>query len=588
MKRKASIRVMIMVPVLLLGFVSIFSNVMSLTNLRKVNTTASTIADDYMAAINELDVICQSSKNIHTLALSHIVATDFETMTNVISEIEAQEAALDQTMADYNKYVTSDSTASYDKMLADYKSFREAVMILLAQSAAQKTKDAYATANGLVADSSKQLSEDINDIIVAFRSNSDVARQNLGKSYTIARFSGFGVIFISILAVIIALYIVLRHVVRPVIKAEAELNEIIEGINRREGDLTKRITIESNDEIGALGKGINSFIEHLQNIFLTITSNSSAMDKVVTDVLGSVKTSNSSAADLSALTEELTATMEEVADSAGTINKNTEAVRNEVDEMAEKSREINEYSKTMKEHADAMEQSARTTMAETNAKVEDILASLNQAIEDSQSVDQVNSLTSEIMSIATQTNLLSLNASIEAARAGAAGKGFAVVASEIGTLAENSKRTAGNIQEINSVVVEAAHNLSSSANELVDYLQNSILPQFEKFVEDGEKYKNNANYIEGVMDDFSNKTEGFKSTFNDIAESINNITTSIEDGVRGVSSAAESTQVLVSDMDNISRRMDENSRIAGELDEETAKIRTGCGFHENMTSRMKL
>ena len=72
------------------------------------------------------------------------------------------------------------------------------------------------------------------------------------------------------------------------------------------------------------------------------------------------------------------------------------------------------------------------------------------------------------------------------------------------------------------------------------------------------------------MDDFSNKTEGFKSTFNDIAESINNITTSIEDGVRGVSSAAESTQTLVSDMDNISKRMDENSRIAGELDEETA------------------
>ena len=71
MKRKASIRVMIMVPVLLLGFVSIFSNVMSLTNLRKVNTTASTIADDYMAAINELDVIGQSSKNIHTLAIKN-------------------------------------------------------------------------------------------------------------------------------------------------------------------------------------------------------------------------------------------------------------------------------------------------------------------------------------------------------------------------------------------------------------------------------------------------------------------------------------------------------------------------------------
>ena len=141
MKKKASIRVMIMVPVLLLGFVSIFSNVMSLTNLRKVNKTASTIADDYMAAINLLDTIGQTSKNIHTLALSHIVATDFETMTSVITDIEAEEAVLDQTMSDYEKYVTSDSSASYDKMLTDYQSFTDAVKVLLAQSAAQKTKD---------------------------------------------------------------------------------------------------------------------------------------------------------------------------------------------------------------------------------------------------------------------------------------------------------------------------------------------------------------------------------------------------------------------------------------------------------------
>ncbi|MBO4458546.1 MAG: methyl-accepting chemotaxis protein [Butyrivibrio sp.] len=570
MKKKASIRVMIMAPVLLLGLVSIFSNVMSLTNLKKVNKTASTIADDYMAAINQLDTIGQTSKNIHTLALSHIVATDFETMTSVISDIDAEEAALDQAMSDYNKYVTADSAASYDKMLADYQSLRDAVKILLAQSAAQKTKDAYGTANGLVADSSKQLSADINEIIESFRTGSDEARQDLSASYMIARLSGFVVIVLSVLAVTIALYIVLRHVIRPVIKAEAELNEIIDGINRREGDLTKRITVQSNDEIGALSRGINSFIEHLQKIFMTITNNSSAMDKVVSDVLGSVQASNSSAADLSALTEELSATMQEVASNAGAINKNTEAVRAEVAAMADKSREINEYSKIMKEHADVMEQSARTNMAETNAKVEDILAALNQAIADSQSVDQVNSLTDEIMSIASQTNLLSLNASIEAARAGGAGKGFAVVAGEIGALAENSKRTAGNIQEINSVVVNAAHNLSSSANDLVDYLQNSILPEFAKFVDDGEKYKENANYIESVMTDFCNKTEGFKSSFNDIATAINGITSSIEEGFRGVSSAAASTQTLVSDMDNITKRMDENSRIAGELDEETA------------------
>ena len=561
---------MIMVPVLLLGLVSILSNVMAVVNLRKVNQTASIIADDYLTAITELDTIGQTSKDVHTLALSHIVATDFETMTSIITEIENEEAVLDEYIADYQKYVTSDSTSSYEKLVSDYQSFKDSVKILLAQSANQKTKDAYETANGLVADNSKQLNTDINDIIASFQANASSERELLNSGFSMAMISSVVVIIISVIAVIIAIFMVSRHVIRPVIRAAAELRDIIDGINRREGDLTKRVTVESDDEIGALSQGINAFIELLQNIFVIITDNSEAMDKVVSDVLGSVQTSNSSASDLSALTEELSATMQEVANSAGAINSNTESVRVEVDQMAEKSREINEYSKTMKDHADTMEQTARANMDETNAKVEQILSALNQAITDSQSVDQVNSLTDDIMNIASQTNLLSLNASIEAARAGEAGKGFAVVAGEIGALAENSRQTAGNIQQINSVVVNAVHNLSDNANDLVNYLQNSILPEFERFVEDGEKYRENANYIESVMADFTNKTEGFKETFDEIAESISSITTAIDEGVRGVSSAAKSTQTLVSDMDTITKRMDENQRIAGELDDETA------------------
>ena len=570
MKKKSSIRVMIMVPVLLLGLVSILSNVMAVVNLRKVNQTASIIADDYLTAITELDTIGQTSKDVHTLALSHIVATDFETMTSIITEIENEEAVLDEYIADYQKYVTSDSTSSYEKLVSDYQSFKDSVKILLAQSANQKTKDAYETANGLVADNSKQLNTDINDIIASFQANASSERELLNSGFSMAMISSVVVIIISVIAVIIAIFMVSRHVIRPVIRAAAELRDIIDGINRREGDLTKRVTVESDDEIGALSQGINAFIELLQNIFVIITDNSEAMDKVVSDVLGSVQTSNSSASDLSALTEELSATMQEVANSAGAINSNTESVRVEVDQMAEKSREINEYSKTMKDHADTMEQNAKANMDETNAKVEQILSALNQAITDSQSVDQVNSLTDDIMNIASQTNLLSLNASIEAARAGEAGKGFAVVAGEIGALAENSRQTAGNIQQINSVVVNAVHNLSDNANDLVNYLQNSILPEFERFVEDGEKYRENANYIESVMADFTNKTEGFKETFDEIAESISSITTAIDEGVRGVSSAAESTQTLVSDMDTITKRMDENQRIAGKLDDETA------------------
>lgn len=569
MKKRRSIRLLILIPVLLLGAVSIISNVMALFNLARVNNTASKIADEYMVAITELDTIGQTSKDIHALALSHIVATDFETMTSVIADIESEEAVLDETIAAYSKFTTASNQEYYEKMQQDYKTFQDSIKVLLAQSANQKTKDAYTTANGEVADSANLLSEDIDAIIATFNEDANVARADLTAATRYASFASLGVIIISLIAVAIATFIVLRYVIHPVIRAKDELQDIIDGINRREGDLTRRITVESDDEIGALSSGINSFIELLQDIFTMITNNSTSMFKVVGDVMGSVQTSNSSASDLSALTQELSATMQEVANSAGTINNNTETVREEVEEMAKKSHEINEYSRTMKAHADTMEQSARANMNETNAKVEKILVALNEAIEDSKSVDQVNSLTDEILNIADQTNLLSLNASIEAARAGEAGKGFAVVASEIGSLAQDSSQTASNIQEINSIVVSAVHNLSDNANELVAYLKEYILPEFEQFCEDGAKYKDNADYVESVMNDFSNKTEGFKSTFEDIAGSINSITTAIDEGVKGVSSAAESTQTLVNDMDNIAKRMDENQKIAGELDNET-------------------
>ena len=242
----------------------------------------------------------------------------------------------------------------------------------------------------------------------------------------------------------------------------------------------------------------------------------------------------------------------------------------QVNNIADKSSEINGYSKTMKSHADEMESAARTNMEQINQKVREILEVLGQAIEDRKSVDQVDSLTNDILSISSQTNLLALNASIEAARAGEAGKGFAVVANEISDLADSSRVAANNIQQINQIVNAAVHNLAENANGLVVYMREVILPQFENFVDEGNQYKENASYIESTMNDFNEKTDSLKEAVSKIAQSINYITESIDEGVRGVTGAAESTQNLVYDMDNISTRMDENQRIAGDLQKETS------------------
>ena len=297
--------------------------------------------------------------------------------------------------------------------------------------------------------------------------------------------------------------------------------------------------------------------------------NSQQLKTVVNEVHENVRISNDSASDLSAVTEELSATMLQIEESANKINQNTESVRSEVEQIASKSDSINTYSKQMKENADRMEADAKATMNETSSKVRDILSVLNDAIKDSSSVEQVNGLTEEILSISSQTNLLALNASIEAARAGEAGKGFAVVADEIRQLADSSRETANSIQEINGIVTNAVHNLAGNANNLVEYVNNSILPEFDKFVQSGVEYKENASYIENVMDEFSVKTDDLKQAVSEIANSINTITCAIEEGANGVSGAAESTQELVENIENINSRMEQNQQIAEKLQNET-------------------
>lgn len=568
-KKQTSIRVYIMLPVIILGVVSILSNLIALQNVRKVNRNATNIVDNYMTAISQLEAIQRKTKGLHNEALSHIIAVDAETMIKIVADIREGEKELDTDLAEYEIYVTETDTQMYQELLANYDTMKHAMINIMAFSANGDKDAAYACANNELASSVAAMEENIKVMETTANEGVENARTQLSNVYS----SAFGLsainINISIIAVAISVFSVLRRIIRPITATEKEISKIISDIDRREGDLTKRVTLYYNDEIAALGNGINVFMEKLQSIFSMITSNSQKMEVVVSKVMDSVDTSNNSVADLLALTEELAATMEEVSANASVINNNTGDVREEVNVIADKTSKINTYSKEMKEHAENMENTARMNMETTEVKVNQILQVLNKAIEESDSVNQVNSLTDDILNIASQTNLLALNASIEAARAGEAGKGFAVVANEISQLASASREAANNIQKINGVVTTAVHNLANHANDLVSYMNESILPEFESFVEAGSEYKQNATYIEGVMDEFATKTDSLKSAVNGIATSIDGITRAIEEGVAGVNGAAENTQILVSDIENITGHMDENQKIAGALKRET-------------------
>lgn len=568
-KRTIGTKLILLLPVFILGAVCIAANIFSVANMHTINADVSRVSNEYITGISALSEIQKETQDIHKMGLSHIISTDLETMIALVDVIHEKEDILDGHLQDYRVYLTEEQQGAYDSLMESYEGLKWELANLMAYSANGDNEGAYALANGTISDYAAAMQGSIDEMTEDMRQQTQQAMVEQNMRYEQALILSAVFIAISVIALVVTLLSVLLMVIRPLSRTRGEIIEIISDIDNRNGDLTRRVALLSNREIAEVGSGINSFMEKLQSIFKIITQNSVKMESVVNEVRDSIITSNGSVSDLSAMTQELTATMEEMSGSAAIINTNAAEVRQEVNAMVEQTTDIRRYTAEMKEHADHMEQSAHMTMESTEDKISQILEVLERAIAESENVNRINDLTNDILNIASETNLLSLNASIEAARAGEAGKGFAVVASEISKLAAESQETANRIQGINSMVIQAVNNLAENANDLVTYINTSILTEFKNFAQGGTEYREKANYIEGVVGDFMSRMDGLQGTIEEIAGSIDLIARSIEEGEKGVGSAADSTQTLLKDMESIAQHMDDNQAIAVSLKQET-------------------
>ena len=523
MINKLSLKYRLILPVALLGIVALISNLLAVSNIRNVNTHAANIADNYMDQQNQLSEIRRSILNIHKMALSHIVATDYETMIMLVGQIKEEEGLLDERLAKYQNSLSPEDEEAYQSLLSSYDSFKHALVLLVCASASSKTQDAYA--NGDVASFATAAEESIHALHASVSQQTSSARTQLSRVYLSSMIANSASTLLCVLLVVSVISLILRSVVKPI-----------------------------------------------KSILHTIQGSSGRINDVVGEVLKRTRTSTKSATDLSFLAGDLTSSIQKAADNAAAISRNSEATKLYATEIADECNAIAEYSTAMKARADEMERSAKASMDVTGTKTANMTRVLAEAIEQSKSVAQINSLTDDILSISSKTTLIALNASLEATRAGKAGKGFSVVAGEIRKLADSSRDTANRIQEINEVITDAVYHLSQSAQNLVDYIDQTILKEFEGFVEAASQYREDASYIENIMDEFNDKTSQLQTSMTEIAGSIARITKAMDDSAAGISRVAGSTRHLVSDMADITEKMDVNHAVAGELNKETVSF----------------
>ncbi len=369
-------------------------------------------------------------------------------------------------------------------------------------------------------------------------------------------------VVIALVVTVVAIRLSWKMIVSPTKKLSGALRNIVKSIEDGNGDLTVRVDVQSNDEIGQLSNDVNAFVGLLRSNMVTMRDSSEQMKDSMQVVEDKVEASNNSVTSVSSSTEELAASMEavaatiqEIAVGSNNVLVQAQGISKDADSGLEAVTELQGRVGTMR---DTVLNSKETT----TSVIENIQKALEVSVEESRSVKQIQELTNGILDIAEQTNLLALNASIEAARAGDAGRGFAVVAEEIRNLADNSHTAADSIQKISGLVTEAVNKLVENSQEMLKFMDSSVIKDYDSFVEIMNQYQKDAEMLSSMFSGFAGEASEMEKTMRNMNAGINDIAITVDESANAVTVVATDASEMVSAMIEIQNETRTNRQIS--------------------------
>ncbi len=515
---------------------------------------------------------------LYSMPYTYLTA-DAQTRKSTLENAEYFKTELEQLTDDLIATLEEQNNENSAAAIASAQAFKESIdtfiglmdqAMIIAQTGNETNLNAFM--NGDVAAAREACDAAILDIENQLQTVKDGGSNYLNELNSQGIHASMAGLVIFLIIICINYIFIRKNVVKIINDMSGELNVMIDQINDGNGDLTARITTKTSSELMYIKDGLNNFIATLQNVMKEVKDGSVVLSDSSENIAAQVTRANDNVTNTSAALEELAASMENVSSTAEEINSQlsdvetaTASINAEVTIGRDKAQEI-------RAEADAIKEEATNKKISTGAKVEALSQVLEQSVKDSEQVKQIAELTNDILDIASQTNLLALNASIEAARAGEAGKGFAVVADEISSLAANSKETAGNIQEISTKVTAAVKTLSDNAIQVVDFINNNVLTDYDSFVETGEKYENAALVINDMLSTFEERAQNLSDIMTEMTSAITTITESVQESSQAINISANSATEIVLEMQGIGEAIDQNNEVTGKLNVSTQRF----------------
>jgi len=337
------------------------------------------------------------------------------------------------------------------------------------------------------------------------------------------------------------------------------------------GDLTEEIPVKSRDEIGIFSIHINKFIGYIRKIFSNISSQIKTLDRTIYDAYEGIEDANDSINRTNFKIKDIYNSVSDMAYSIDNIgNASVDILDNISSSNIQLSNGIN-YALSIKRHAEKTTEDALRKQAKAKQNISNLSKTLNEKLALSADVVKITDLAKDILDITDETNLLALNASIKAAKAGVHGKGFSVVADELSKLAVTTEISINEIDDASGYIVKSVNNLADAIKDMLDFINDLSITVFSDLVTNSELYLKNSEQLTGILEHFSDFTQILDDKLTEVQSTLIHMKNDVDTSSSNMEYISSLSHELTLNTDRLKGELTTTKDIGANLNTELSK-----------------